>query len=75
MTKSDLSIHIKTNMNIYDVMRYLVPFVQFLKPPTLLKVTALHGCFSSFLNYTNGTKSRNASHLKIFQYKFFHSKT
>ena len=25
--------------------------------------TLLHGCFSRFLNCTNGTKSRNASHL------------
>ena len=29
---------------------------------TLLKVTLLHDCFSRFLNCTNGTKSRNASH-------------
>ena len=27
---------------------------------SLLKVTLLHGCFSPFLNCTNGTKSRNA---------------
>ena len=32
---------------------------------TLLKVTLLDGCFSSFLNYTNDAKSRNASHLKF----------
>ena len=32
---------------------------------TLLKVTLLHGCFSCFLNCTNGTKSRNASHIKV----------
>ena len=31
------------------------------KPATLPKVTLLHGCFSCFLNCTNGTKSRNAS--------------
>ena len=30
------------------------------KPATLLKLTLLHGCFSHFLNSTNGTKSRNA---------------
>ena len=30
--------------------------------PTLLKVTLSHGCFSRFLNCTNGTKSRNPSH-------------
>ena len=29
-------------------------------PATLLKVTHFHGCFSSFLNCTNGTKSCNA---------------
>ena len=32
---------------------------------TLLKITLLHGCFLCFLNCTNGTKSRNASHIKI----------
>ena len=32
-------------------------------PATLLKVTHLHGCISRFLNCTNGTKSRNASHM------------
>ena len=26
-------------------------------------LTLLHGCFSHFLNCTNGTKSRNAPHL------------
>ena len=29
----------------------------------LLKLTPLHGCFSRFLNWTNGTKSRNASQM------------
>ena len=29
----------------------------------LLKVTLVHGCFSRFLNCTNGTKSRKASYL------------
>ena len=32
-----------------------------LQPATLLKLTLLHGCFSRFLNCTNGTKSCNAS--------------
>ena len=32
-------------------------------PATLLKLTHFHGCFSRFLNCTNGTKSRNASHM------------
>ena len=31
-----------------------------IKITTLLKLTLLHGCFSHFLNCTNGTKSRNA---------------
>ena len=35
------------------------------KPANLLKLTLLHGCFSWFLNSTNGTKSRNASHVMI----------
>ena len=30
---------------------------------TLLKVTLLHGCFLRLLNCTDGTKSRNASHI------------
>ena len=30
---------------------------------TLLKVRLFHGCFSRFLNCTNGTKSRKASQL------------
>ena len=30
-------------------------------PATSLKVTLLHGCFSRFLNCTNGTKSRKTS--------------
>ena len=37
-----------------------------MKPATLLKVTLFHGCFSRFLDCTNGTKSRNASHLFLF---------
>ena len=34
-----------------------------LQPATLLKVTLLHGCYSRFLNCTNGTKLRKASHI------------
>ena len=56
-----------------DALRNLVPFVRFKKREklpqrnvnfskvtTLLKLTLLHGCFSRFLNCTNGTKSCNA---------------
>ena len=32
---------------------------------TLLKVTLFYGCFLRFLNCTNGTKSRNASHIDM----------
>ena len=32
----------------------------------LLKVTLLHGCFSSFLICSNGTKSRKASDMLLF---------
>ena len=33
---------------------------------TLLKVTLLHGCFSRFLNCTNGAKSRKTSHVDLW---------
>ena len=62
--------------SICDALRNLVPLVQFKKREKhpwrsvnlsrvagLLKLTLLHGCFLRFLNCTNGTKSRNASHL------------
>ena len=60
-----------------DALRDLGPFVQWkkrektpkntencylwLKLATLLKVALLHVCFSRFLNYRNGNKSRKAS--------------
>ena len=62
-----------------DALRDLLPFVQFkkrekhtwrsvtFKAATSLKVTPLHGCFSRFLNWTNDTKSRNASLYSIYQ--------
>ena len=60
--------------NIRNAISDLVPFVQFKnreKHPgrsvtfstLLLKVKLLHRCFSCFLNYTNGSKSRKASHI------------
>ena len=42
--------------------------VKLLKPATLLKVTLLHGCFSRFLNCTNGTKSCKALHRTNVQF-------
>ena len=62
-----------------DVLRDLVPFVQFkkrenthgrvlilvkLQASTLLKLTLLQGCFSCFLNCTNDTKLRNAPQMR-----------
>ena len=37
------------------------------KPANLLKVALLHGCFSRLLICTNGTKSSNASHSKVWE--------
>ena len=63
---------------ICDALCDLVPFVQFKKREKhpwgtvtfskvagFSKVTIHHGCFSRFLNCTNGTKLRKASHLHI----------
>ena len=64
--------------NKCDASRDLAPFLQFKKHEThpwrsvtfskvtgfSLKVTFLHGCFSRFLDCTNGTKSRNAPHIQ-----------
>ena len=70
--------HMRCQNLIYDALRDLVPSAQFaksenihggvlllvkLQAATLLKTTHLHGCFSRFLNCTNGTKSRKASHI------------
>ena len=63
-------------MLVCGALRDLVVFVQFEKREKhpwrnftfskvadfSLKVTLLHGCFSRFLNCTNATKSRKASH-------------
>ena len=48
------------------VLRDLVTFVQFKNVKDTHRVTLLHVCFSGFLNCTNGTKSRNASHISPF---------
>ena len=36
----------------------------------LLKVTLLHGCFSCFLNCTNGAKSRKVPHMMDLRASF-----
>ena len=66
------------NQKIYDALRDLVLLVQVkivknthervlllvkLQAATLRKVTLLHGCFSRFSSFTNGTKLRKASHV------------
>ena len=62
-----------------DALRDLVPFVQFKKQEkqqwrrvnfSKVSVTLLHECFFLFLNCTNGTKSRNASHVKVLNRDF-----
>ena len=56
-----------TPFKICDALRDLVAFVRLKKrekhPWRSVDLTLLHGCFSSFLNCTNATKSRNASHM------------
>ena len=61
---------------ICDALYDLVPSAQFknvknthgdggvLHPAALLKVTFVRGCFSRFLNCTNGTKSCNSSYIQ-----------
>ena len=68
------SFYVKLFLIIY-VLGDLLLFVQFknhekthggvllLYFATLLKLTPVHGCCSRFLNCTNGTKSRNTSHI------------
>ena len=52
---------------ICDALRDLVQSVQFKRPwrSVTSKVTLLHGCFSRFLNCTNGTKSSKTSHIYL----------
>ena len=63
-------------IHICGALRDLVPCAQFKKREkhswrsvtvssacNFTKVTLLHGCFSRFLNCTNGTKSRKAPHI------------
>ena len=68
---------------ICDILRDLVPFVQFEKHEkhplssvlVLLKVTLLHECFSRFLNCINDTRSLNASHIQLFAGFYFMEKS
>ena len=57
--------NLKNVKNTHGRVLFLVK-LQALKPATLLKVTFLHGCFSRFLNRTNGTKSSKTSHIVVY---------
>ena len=58
-------------LNKYDALRDLAQLIQLKKNVKktrggvlfFLKVTLFHGCFSRFLDYKNGTKSRKASQI------------
>ena len=61
--------HERVNVNfsqkwVKGVQNVFINVIYVMKPGTLLKLTFLHGCFSRFLNCTNGTKSRNVSHIR-----------
>ena len=50
--------------HLYNLRNIKTPMEEcYFHPATLLKVTLLHGCFSRFLNCTNGTESRKTSHM------------
>ena len=62
-------------MYICRALRDLVPFAQFEKREkhpkrsvNFSKVALLLGYFSRFLNFTNGTESRNAPHISYYQF-------
>ena len=55
--------NLKSVKNTHGVVLILVKLQA--KPATLLKLTLPHGCFSRFLNCTNGTKSCNAPQMSI----------
>ena len=72
----------KNKQRIMRVALYdLLPFVQFKKREKhpwrsvnfSKKLTLHHGCFSRFLNCTNGTKPRNASHIVSIRHSLFTS--
>ena len=51
----------KTRSPVSSLKEFLDLTCIMLKSATLLKVPLLHGCFLRFPNFTNGTKSRQAS--------------
>ena len=48
--------HLYNLKNAKNNQRGVIFLVKLQGPATKLKVTLLHGCFSRFLNCTNGTK-------------------
>ena len=57
--------HLYNFKNVKNTHGGVLLLVKLQTTPTLLKVTLLHGCFSRFLNCTNGTKSRKTSHQNL----------
>ena len=57
--------HLYNLKNVKNNNGEMLLLVAGLKPATLLNVALLHGCFSSFLNCTNGTKLRKTSHTTL----------
>ena len=53
-------VQFKNVKNTHGGVLFLVQFQALAFNST--KVTRFHGCFSRFLNYTNGAKSREVSH-------------
>ena len=53
----------KWNIKIENILEKRRAKVQENEADNFQKVTLLHGCFSCFLNCTNGTKSHNTSHI------------
>ena len=62
---ANFKIKIKVAQNLWFIHFWCVARFGSFKLATLLKLILLHGCFSRFLNCTNGTKLRNAPHLRF----------
>ena len=59
---------LEQNVETFENLGILVFWtVDIFSQTTLLNVTLFHGCFSRFLNCTNGTNLRNVSHLLKWQ--------
>ena len=55
--------HLSNLKNVKNTHGGMLLLVKLQAKSNLLKVTFLYGCFSRFLNCTNNTKSRKASHM------------